>query len=161
MGALGEQLGISQQTLYRWVGNRERLLDQVIGRAAQEASDAVLTGLEGEGDERVFEFVRRIMGVSAALEAGLEFMAREPQLALRLALGTTGAAHKSFTAALSKVVHETRPPEQAQALDGHVDLIVEICTGLLWSAIAVGDEPKIQGAVEVVRQFLRGARETS
>ena len=36
MGTLAAQLGISQPTLYRWVGTREQLLDTVLERITDE-----------------------------------------------------------------------------------------------------------------------------
>jgi AcrR family transcriptional regulator len=154
MGALAAQLGISQPTLYRWVGTREQLLDRVLERVTDEFLAVAIAEAEGDGDERVLDFVRRMMSVTAAFQPALDFIAREPQLALRLVLAEAGAVHRSLARALRAVIGETRPPEEALALESQVDLAVQVCTGLQWGTIAVGDHPQVEGAVEVVRALL-------
>jgi AcrR family transcriptional regulator len=154
MGALASQLGISQPTLYRWVGTREQLLARVLERLTDEFLAVALADAEGDGDERVLDFVRRMMNATAAFQPGVTFIAREPQLALRLVLAETGAVHRSLARALRTAITETRPPEQALALQSHVDLAIQVCTGLQWASIAVGDNPQVEGAVEIVRALL-------
>ena len=87
MGTLATQLGIAQPTLYRWVGTREELLDKVIGRLTDEFVAITMAEAQGDGDERVLDFVRRQMSATAGFQPGLTFISREPQLALRLVLG--------------------------------------------------------------------------
>jgi hypothetical protein len=115
---------------------------------------AAIAEAEGDGDERVLDVVRRMMKASTGFQPGLTFIEREPQLALRLVLAETGAVHRSLARALRTVIGETRPPEQAQALESNVDLAIRVCTGLQWASVAVGDDPQVEGAVEIVRALL-------
>jgi AcrR family transcriptional regulator len=154
MGALAAQLDISQPTLYRWVGTREQLLDRVLERVTDEFLAVAIAEAEGDGDERVLDFVGRMMNATAAFQPALDFIAREPQLALRLVLAEAGAVHRSLARALRTVIGETRPPKEALALENQVDLAIQVCTGLQWGTIAVGDDPQVEGAVEVVRALL-------
>jgi AcrR family transcriptional regulator len=154
MARLAAQLGISQPTLYRWLGTREQLLDRVLERLTDEFLALAIAEARGDGDERVLDFVRRMMNTTAAFEPGLTFVAREPQLALRLVLAETGAVHRRLARALRTVIGETRPQDQAHALDHKVDLAIRVCTGLQWASVAVGDDPQVEGAVEVVRALL-------
>jgi AcrR family transcriptional regulator len=154
MGALAAQLGISQPTLYRWVGTREQLLDRVLEGLTDEFLAVAIAEAEGAGDARVLDFVRRMMNVTAGFQPGLTFIEREPQLALRLVLAETGAVHRSLARALRTVVGETRPQDQAEAFEKKVDLAIRVCTGLQWASIAVGDDPEVEGAVEIVRALL-------
>ena len=158
MGALAAQIGISEPTLYRWVGTREQLLDRVLERVAEEFLAIAIAEAEGEGDERVLDVVRRMMLTAAAFQPGRSFIAREPQLALRLVLGEAGAVHRALARALRSVIGETRPADQALALESKVDLMVQVCTGLQWAAVAAGNEPHADGAVEVVRAMLAAGR---
>ncbi len=154
MGTIAAQLGISQPTLYRWFGTREQLLDRVFERVTDEFVAVAIAEAEGDGDERVLDFVRQLMTATAAFAPALSFIEREPQLALRLVLAEAGAVHRSLTRALRAVIGETRPAEEALALEGQVDLMIQVGTGLQWAAIAVGDDPQVEGAVEVVRALL-------
>jgi AcrR family transcriptional regulator len=154
MGTLATQLGISQPTLYRWFGTREQLLERVLEAVTDEFLAAAIAEAEGEGNERVLDFVRRMMSATAAFQPALTFVAREPQLALRLVLAETGSVHRSLARALGTVIDKTRPQDQAQALGDKVDLAIRVCTGLQWASIAVGDDPQVEGAVEIVRALL-------
>lgn len=154
MATLAAQLGISLPTLYRWVGTREQLLDRVLERVTDEFLAVAISDAEGDSDERVLDFIRRMMNATAAFEPGLTFVAREQQLALRLVLAESGAVHRSLARALRTLIGETRPPEQARTLEDKVDLAIRVCTGLQWASVAVGDDPQVEGAVEVVRALL-------
>ena len=161
MATLAAQIGISEPTLYRWVGTREQLLDRVLERVSEEFLTLAIAQATGEGDKRVLDVVRRMMIAAAAFQPGRSFIAREQQLALRLVLGEAGAVHRSLSRALRGVIGETRPADQALALESKVDLMVQVCTGLQWTAIAVGNDPQIDGAVEVVRALLAIGRTTT
>ena len=154
MGTLAAQLGISQPTLYRWVGTREQLLDTVLERITDETVAGALAAAKGEGDERVLDFVRRFADASGTFRAGHTFIAREPELALRLILSERRGVHRSAARGLRRIVGETRPAEQALALDEQIDLMVQAGAALQWATIAAGDDPRIEGAIEVVRALL-------
>lgn len=154
MGTLAAQLGISQPTLYRWVGTREQLLDAVLERITDETVESALAAASGDGDERVLDFVRRFADASGTFQAGHRFIAREPELALRLILSERRGVHRSAAQGLRRVVAETRRAEQAVALDQQIDLMVQAGAALQWATIAAGDDPRIEGAIEVVRALL-------
>src|SRR5271163_1418476 len=61
IGVLATQLSISRVTLYRWFGTREKLLEQVLVRLAGDFVADGKAQAEGEGDERILDFTRRIM----------------------------------------------------------------------------------------------------
>jgi AcrR family transcriptional regulator len=161
MAALAAQVGISEPTLYRWVGTREQLLDRVLECVTEEFLDVAIAEAEGQGDERVLDVVRRMMLTAAAFQPGRSFIAREPQLALRLVLGESGAVHRALAQALRGLIGQTRPADQALVLESKVDLMVQVCTGLQWAAIAAGNEPHPEGAVEVVRALLAAGEATT
>ena len=157
MGALAAQLGISQPTLYRWVGTREQLLDAVLERITDETVAVALTAAKGDGDERVLDFIRRFADASGTFQAGHKFIAREPELALRLILSERRGVHHSAANGLRRIIGETRSAEQARALDERIDLMVQAGAALQWATVAAGDDPRIEGAIEVVRALLVAA----
>lgn len=154
MGTLAAQLGISQPTLYRWVGTREQLLDTVLERITDETVAGALAAAKGESDERVLDFIRRFADASGTFRAGHTFIAREPELALRLILSERRGVHRSAARGVRAIVGQTRPAEQALALDEQIDLMVQAGTALQWATVAAGDDPQIEGAIEVVRALL-------
>lgn len=158
IGVLAAQLSISRVTLYRWFGSREQLLEQLLLQLAAEFIDAARREASGEGDERVVDFARRIMNATARFQPLRTFVEREPQLALRLLIGESGAIHRSIASALLDVLAETHTPEQTAALEGQVHAIVRMATALQWSTLAIGAEPETELAVGIIRAVLANGR---
>jgi AcrR family transcriptional regulator len=161
MGTLAAQLATSRSTLYRWFGSREHLLEQVLVELASEFSAAARAAAEGVGDERVLDFARRIMGATVRFEPVRTFVAHEPQLALRLLIGERGAVHRSIVTAMLEVVAEAHSQQEANALEHHVDVIVQVATALQWATLAIGDEPQTERAVDILRVILAAGRADS
>jgi AcrR family transcriptional regulator len=154
MGALASRLDVSQATIYRWFGSRDRLIEQVIDGIAREFLTAGRAQAEGEGDERVLDFVRRLMEATVTFEPITAFVAREPQLALRLLLGERGIVRRTLREALAEIIADTRSAEQAHALDGELDVLVEVGVALEWATFAIGDKPRIDDAIHIMRVML-------
>ncbi len=158
IATVAAQLGISQPTLYRWFGTREQLLDKVLERVTNEFLAVAAAQLEGDGDERVLDLIRRMMNITIGFEPGVTFIRREPQLALRLVVGNDGAVHRSLARALRTVIAETRSAGEAAALERQVGVVIQVCSGLQWTAVAIGEDPQVEGAVEIVRAVLVASR---
>jgi AcrR family transcriptional regulator len=154
MGALATQLDVSQATIYRWFGSRERLIEQVIDRIAREFLAATKAEVQGEGNERVLDFVRRFMEITVSLAPVRAFVERETQLALRLLLGEDGVIRGTLREAMAEIVAETRSPAQARALEEEIDILVEVGIALEWATFAIGDKPQIDHAVHIMRVLL-------
>ncbi len=154
MQTLATQLAISPATLYRWCGSRAQLLDAVCERLAERFTAAARAEARGEGDERTCDYARRLMSTASAFQPLRSFVAREPQLALRLLLGTSGAVHRVVTEQTREMITETRPPDAARRVDEQVHVIVQVATALVWATFAIGEEPAIDSAVEIVRVIL-------
>jgi AcrR family transcriptional regulator len=152
---------ISRVTLYRWFGSREQLLEQLLIQLAGEFTAPARAAATGEGDERVVDFARRIMDATAHFQPLRTFVEREPQLALRLLVGESGAVHGSIAQALLDVIAETHSAEETHALEQQVHAIVRMATALQWSTIAIGDEPETELAVDIVRVLLANGRAVS
>ena len=154
MQTLAAQLGVSSATLYRWFGSRAQLLDEVCGRLAVEFATGARADARGDGDERVFDYARRVMEASAPFPPVRSFVAREPQLALRLLLGRDGSAHRVLVEQTRGLIAEARGPGEPPLPEERVHLIVQVATGLVWATFVIGEEPQIDSAVEVIRMIL-------
>lgn len=154
VGVIATQLSISRVTLYRWFGSREQLLEQVFVGLADEFSESARAEAEGDGDERVVDFARRIMDATAHFQPIRAFVEREPQLALRLLIGERGAVHGRLVRALLDVIAETHSQEQANALEKHVDGIIRMAGALQWATLAIGDEPQTELAADIICALL-------
>jgi AcrR family transcriptional regulator len=154
IGVLAAQLSVSRVTLYRWFGTRDKLLERVLVQLAAGFVAAGKAEAQGEGDERILDFTRRLMDATVHSHPLRSFVEREPQLALRLLIGQRGAVHESIVQALSEVVAETYAPELAEALRHNIDVVVRVGTALQWGTLAIGEEPHTEEAVEILRALL-------
>jgi AcrR family transcriptional regulator len=158
IGVLAAQLSISRVTLYRWFGTRDKLIEQVLVQLAGVFAAAAEAEAEGVGDERILDFARRIMTATVHSQPLRGFVEREPQLALRLLIGERGGVHASITQALSDVVAQTYSPGRAKTLHHNIEVVVRVATALQWGTLAIGEEPKIEEAVEILRVLLNASQ---
>ena len=154
MATIASRLDVSQATVYRWFGSRERLIERVLDEIAREFLAAARAQARGDGDERVLDYARRLMTVTVTLEPVRAFVEREPQLSLRLLLGEKGVIRRTLREALAEVVAETRSAAAARALDDELDVLVEVAVALEWATFAIGDEPQIDHAMHIMRLIL-------
>jgi AcrR family transcriptional regulator len=154
MGTLAEQLAVSRATLYRWFSSRDQLLEQVLSRLSDEFSASARAEANGKGDERVLDWARRIMVATVNFAPLRSFVAREPQLALKLLIGHHGGVHRSLARALSELIAETHSTDEAEALEDAIDIVVQVGTSLQWATLAIGEEPQIERAVSVIGALL-------
>ena len=154
LGVLAAQLSISRATLYRWFGTRDQLIEQVLVGLADDFVAAAMASAEGQGDERILDFTRRLMEATVESQPLRSFVQREPQLALRLLMGPRGAIHNTIARALGEVVAETDSPERATALGHNINIVVRVGTALQWGTLAIGEEPQTEEAVEILRVLL-------
>jgi AcrR family transcriptional regulator len=154
---LAWQLGLSRATVHRWFGTREQLLSELLDELTAEFVETARAGTEGEGDERVFDFIRRLRETSFGHEPSRAFLAREPNLALRLVLSEDGVVHRRLAEGLRKVLAETRPGDEARRLNGFTETLVQVGTALQWATFVIGDEPRIERTIEIARSMLASA----
>jgi AcrR family transcriptional regulator len=156
MQTLAGQLGVAPATVYRWFGSRAELLDSVCERLAEQFATAARAEARGDGAERVCDYARRMMQASVPYPPVRAFVAREPQLALRLLLGKDGSVHRVLVEHTRALIAETRRSDEPPLPDERVHLIVQVATGLVWATFVIGEEPHIDSAVEVIRMVLSG-----
>ncbi len=154
MQTLAAQLDVSPATVYRWFGNRGELLEQVCERIAEHFSRDAREHAKGRGDERVVDFARLVMARSASFQPVREFVTREPQLALRLLLSRTGAVHRVLARHIGEISAQARPRGAPGPSEEHIDLIVKVGTGLVWSTFMIGEQPEVDTAVDAIRIIL-------
>ncbi len=158
MGTLASRIGVGRATLYRWFGSREALLEQLVERFALAFLELARDRARGVGDARVLDIARHVMEATVEFEPARRFVAREPQLALRLLLGAGGAVHETLARALREALAETRTAAEMAALEEPIESMVQVAAALQWATFAIGDEPQIERAIEIIALMLGDAR---
>ena len=128
MAALAADVGVSRPTLYRWTGDRERLLADVSWAEVElllRSSDAQI---EVTGVKHIERLAGDFLGGLAGNPALRAFQANEGERGLRMMTAPTGGIRPRLVAAVREIIereitHGYRPPAEPQLLaDGIVAL---------------------------------------
>ena len=147
MNTVCASLGIGRTTLYRWVGDRERLLGEVLAELTDVAWDQVIREADGKGQERAFDAGRRFMELTANYPPLREFVEREPNLALRVLLAPDGPVAARIRAGFRRAFEDNGVEADPEL----IEIAVEAGTALEWAPIAIGGEPAIGRASILIR----------
>lgn len=158
MQVIAGRLSVSRATMHRWLGTRERLLDEVLGRITTEVLDDIDASAAGAGVERFLHVARPLMETYTSLESVRVFVAREPESALRLILGERGGVHQALAEGLRRITAAERSVAEQERLDEVLEMIIQVNTALIWATIAIGDEPQIDRAVRINAALLASAQ---
>src|SRR5580692_6325781 len=105
MRSLARRLGVARATLYRRVGNRDRLLDEMLWwRARRLLVDQVQATASLAGTERLVAVVGGVLRAIARDRPLRAFLESDPETALRLLTGARSTVHQGMAAALEKLI---------------------------------------------------------
>ena len=99
-------------------------------------------------------YLRLILDATAHAQPVRQFIAREPQLALRILTSQQGEVHRVLVQGLGDVVDEVHKPQRARILRTRLDAAIEVATALQWVTIATEGEPESERIVAIVRAVL-------
>jgi AcrR family transcriptional regulator len=151
MNGLCEALDIGRTTLYRWVGDREQLMGEVLAELVDATWDYLIAHAEGEGVEAAMHAGRQFMAVTSTFPPLREFAEREPQLALRVLLAHDGAVAQRIRAGFLRAFAAHAPDVEIDA--ELIDIAVQAGTALEWAPIAIGGEPELARASRLIRSL--------
>lgn len=130
MVALAAELGVSRGTLYRWTGDRDRLLADVVWADLQALLDASWAASAGSGGAaRLEAAVGRFLDLVAGRSALRALLANEGESGLRMLTAHRGPIRPRLLAAIAARLQEEvaagryRPPAPPEAIaDGVVSI---------------------------------------
>ncbi len=149
MAQIAERLGVGRSTLYRWVGDREALMDRVIDETTIKLAKSVQRRVRGKGLDRTASAVRVYLEATTNYEPLRSLAEREPHLALHVIMNPDGVFARNTRDGLRTQLRNDLPD-----LDLSEDVIRVINAtnlALVWAAIAGGYKPQIDQAVEILR----------
>jgi AcrR family transcriptional regulator len=160
MRSLARRVGMARATLYRRVGNREQLLDQVLWwRARRLLADQVRASAELTGTDRLTAVIAGVLRAIGSDRPVRTFLESDPETALRLLTGPRSAVHQGMANALENLIDLERGHG---AFDARLDTptlafaIVRVSEGFLYSDVIADRAPDIVRAVTVIEALLRG-----
>ena len=158
MRALAADLGMGRATLYRKVGNRDRLLGEVIWfltrrsliKAVEEAGDRT-------GADRVLAVVDSFMSFVSEQPDLRRFLEAEPEAALRILTSKHGPVQRRLIEATERLLRvEADRGGLALTADVHAlaYVLVRIGESFLYADVIADNEPDLAAAEEIIRRLL-------
>jgi AcrR family transcriptional regulator len=145
MGRLATSLGVDRTSLFRWVGNRDALLSEVLWSLAVptlEQADAAAAGLRGA--ERVASVLTTFVHDLIAAEYFRTFLQREPARALRLLTTKESQIQRRYVAEVEALVDaELGPRPLGRDIEPReiAYLLVRISESFTYADLIAGDVP--------------------
>jgi AcrR family transcriptional regulator len=155
---LASELGISRATAYRWAGNAERLVGEVIADIAEATFHLALSQAKGKGAARIIDAMARGMRYIVSSEPYRSFVERDPQTALRIVASKEGPSQGRMIALHQQLLEEeVARGELDLSVDAHTMAYALVRTGetFIYADVIVGEQPDIDKAVEILRLLLR------
>ncbi len=159
MEALAAELGVSRATLYRVVGNRDRLLGDVIWDLGERTLERAIkeTPPEPSGAERIVATSKTFNEYVMAFEPLRNFLKDEPLTAFRVLFSPAGGVHERAVAAWRSMLEEAvdrgeiDPPFDPDKL---AYVLVRTGESMLYADLIAGREPDIELAASIQRAVL-------
>lgn len=157
MRELAAELGVSRNTLYRWTGGREQLLQDVIWSLSESVIDEIWAATSRRrGTSRLVEALRRYLVTIVGSRALQEFLRNETHVALRL-LTSQGPFQDRLVAKVRSLVDQevergTFTPRADTGLLAYA--AVRTLEGFVYNDTVVRSEPEVDRAISVIRLLL-------
>lgn len=155
---LAEELGISRATAYRWAGNNETLVGEVIASMTEMTFHRTLKESRGKGAALILEVLERGMRAIVGSRVYREFLERDPQRALRIVASKEGPSQRRAIALHQGLLED-------QIARGHLSLeadphtvayaLVRLGESFLYADLIAGEQPDVDKAMQVFRLMLR------
>lgn len=158
VGGLGQELGISRATAYRWAGNAEELTGVVIASLAADTFHLAFREAQGTGKDRIIDAARRGLGYMAA-GPYRDWLSREdPETALRIVASKSGPAQATTMRLWERVLADEEAAGNIElAVKPHAMAyaVVRISESFLYADLIAGEQPDIDSCVEILKLLLR------
>lgn len=162
LASLAEELNIGRATLFRWVGNKDLLLGEVLWSLYDPLRMKVMAETPGHGVDYVVAVYRQIN--QTLLNAGplRNFIGQDPEYALRILTSSSSTIHSRVVKANTRMLRDEiakghiHAPMKTESLSYFMVRLAESC---LYSDVICGRPPKLEEleqACKAVRILLGG-----
>ncbi|GAA1928053.1 QsdR family transcriptional regulator [Microbacterium aoyamense] len=159
MGSLAGSLGVERTSLFRWVGNRDALLSEVLwSLAIPTLVQADHAATESSGGARIAGILTHFVDDLITADYFRQFLRREPARALRLLTTKESPIQRRYVATAEWLVRRDLGDEP---LGGAIDppglayLLVRMSESFTYADLISGDQPSAERARVAFRLLLR------
>ncbi len=154
MQMLAARLSVGRTTLYRWVGDREQLLGEMLSGIANGLLADTAARASGTGLDRFLESIRAYLELCIGAHPFQTFLAREPEVALRLIMSRRSPLFQHTAEGVAALLDQAVADLDPDARDHLAELVVQVGSALVSAAYAIGDEADVDRAIEVIRTLI-------
>jgi AcrR family transcriptional regulator len=152
MAQIAQRLGVGRSTLYRWVGDREALMDRVIDATTLKLAASVQRRVRGKGLDRVCSAVRVYLEATTRYEPLRSLAEREPALALHVVMNPDGVFATNTREGLRAQLQRDLP--DVSVPDDVIEVLNATNLAVVWASIAGGYDPHIERPLAVLRTVI-------
>ena len=152
LAELAEDLGIGRATLFRWVGNKDLLLGDILWSLYMPIRSSIVASTPGTGIEYIVEVYRRVNIALITAKPLQKFVKQDPEHALRVLTSTASTMHGRVVEANTLMIQDqidrgylTKPPMRVESLSYFMVRLAESC---LCSDVILGREPNLEEVEE-------------
>ncbi|WP_273168846.1 QsdR family transcriptional regulator [Marinobacter sp.] len=162
LASLAAELNIGRATLFRWVGNKDLLMGEILWSLYEPVRLQALAEIPGEGVDFVVGVYRRINYTLLHSEPLRRFVHEDPEYALKILTSSQSTLHSRTVEANTRTLRDQvasghlNPPMNIDSLSYFMVRLAESC---LYSDIICGREPReeeLEDACTAVRILLGG-----
>lgn len=161
IGELANNVGVSRVTLYRWVGSKDRLIEEILWSLAKPTFKNAIKSAPGNGIEHVVATHHRFMTDMGNYDPMRRFVYENPTVAIRIQTNDPASAHGRIIEASAAHLAEQealghlRLPSSPERL---AEMIAFTGGALLYSALVGGRDPAsaIEQSCIIFRLLLEG-----
>lgn len=149
MGELAAELGVERSSLFRWVGNRDELLSEVLWSLAVPTLNHLDESVTVRGAARLSAVLSGFVDALIAADYFRTFLRREPARALRLLTSKESQMQRRFIAVVEVLVAtETDGGYLDLPLSLHdvASLLARMVESFSYSDLLTGEEPSAERA---------------
>ena len=159
MRALARELGVSRGTLYRWTGDRDQLLSDVLWSLSDNVFEqAKLATSEFQGRERLLAIFRHHLQTLTDARPLSHFLQQETHAALRILTARDGGVHSRTVQKLAALYGEEQQAghfEPSVPVDTLAYAVVRVTEGFIYNDAVARMEPELERAIAIVSLLLR------
>jgi AcrR family transcriptional regulator len=156
MQAMAAELGVSRTTVYRWAGNHDQLLGEVISGLAHETFRAAERGVRQRGRARVLAVFGNVLRRIATNDGVRTALRRDPQQFLRV-VTNDGPVNRAATMLCAELIQrevERGTIELAASVDDLASALIRMGETGLYADMLAGVDPDIDSLLEIASLIL-------
>lgn len=161
MGALATELGVDRTSLFRWVGNRDALLAEVLWSLAVPTFDHADAATHASGADRVQGALTRFVADLIDAAYFRDWIIREPSRALRILTGGASPVHRRFVVVTEILLsEELSAGRMTTPLPTHdlATVLVRVAESYAYADLIAGEQPDPERAAAAFDLVLAATR---